>query len=144
MQRSIVKKGGQNDASNNEMAFDRVSGFGSERTSPERCSWSIGGANKTAGNRRRTFLPYYPWGCYPYAYPRYYVPANYGEVKIETHRKDLVVYIDGGYAAEIRKDKKFTLRPGNHEIELRDRDGQTVYRENVAVIIGKTTKLQVS
>ena len=90
------------------------------------------------------FYPYYPWGYYPYAYPRYYAPANYGEVKIETHRKDLAVYIDGGYAAEIRKDKKFTLRPGNHEIELRDRDGQTVYRENVAVIVGKTTKLQVS
>ena len=90
------------------------------------------------------FYPYYPWGSYPYAYPRYYAPANYGEVKIETHRKDLAVYIDGGYAAEIRKDKKFTLRPGNHEIELRDRDGQTVYRENVAVIVGKTTKLQVS
>jgi len=90
------------------------------------------------------FYPYYPWGYYHYAYPRYYAPANYGEVKIETHRKDLAVYIDGGYAAEIRKDKKFTLRPGNHEIELRDRDGQTVYRENVAVIVGKTTKLQVS
>ena len=56
----------------------------------------------------------------------------------------MAVYIDGGYAAEIRKDKKFTLRPGNHEIELRDSDGQTVYRENVAVIVGKTTKLQVS
>ncbi len=91
-----------------------------------------------------TFYRYDPWGYYPYAYPRYYAPANYGEVKIETHRKDLAVYIDGGYAAEIRKDKKFTLRPGNHEIELRDSDGQTVYRENVAVIVGKTTKLQVS
>jgi len=32
-------------------------------------------------------------------------------VKIETHRKDLAVYIDGGYAAEIKKDKKFTLKP---------------------------------
>jgi len=90
------------------------------------------------------FYPYYPWGYYPYGYPRYYAPANYGEVKIQTHRKDLVVYIDGGYAAEIRKDKKFTLRPGNHQIELRDSDGQTVYQEQVAVTIGKTTKLQVS
>jgi hypothetical protein len=41
------------------------------------------------------------------------------------------VYSDGGYAAEIRKDQKFTLRPGNHQIELRDPDGQT------AVTIGK-------
>jgi hypothetical protein len=54
------------------------------------------------------FYPYYPWGYYPYGYARYYAPANYGEVKIQTHRKDLAVYIDGGYAAEIRKDKKFT------------------------------------
>jgi hypothetical protein len=89
------------------------------------------------------FYPYYPWGYYPYAYPGYYAPANYGEVKIETHRKDLAVYIDGGYAAEIRKNKKFTLRPGNHQIELRDSDGQTVYQERVAVTIGKTVKLQV-
>jgi hypothetical protein len=65
-------------------------------------------------------------------------------VKIETHRKDLAVYIDRGYAPEIKKDKKFTLKPGNHQIELRDSDGQTVYQEQVAVTVGKTTKLQVS
>jgi len=88
--------------------------------------------------------PYYPWGFYPYGYPGYYMQANYGEVKIETRRKDLAVYIDGGYAAEIKKDKKFTLKPGNHEIELRDSDGQTVYQEKVAVTVGKTTKLQIS
>jgi hypothetical protein len=76
----------------------------------------------SAGQLRRhvivvePFYPYYPWGYYPYAYPGYYAPA-YGEVKIETHRKDLAVYIDGGYAAEIKKDKKFTLKPGNHHIE---------------------------
>jgi hypothetical protein len=85
------------------------------------------------------FYPYYPWG-----YPRYYAPANYGQVKIQTHRKDLAVCIDGGYAAEIRKDKKFTPGPGNHQIELRDSDRQTVYQQQVAVTIGKTTKLQVS
>ena len=105
------------------------------------------GASAAQGLRRRVivvepFYPYYPWGYQPYYYPRYF--ANYGEVKIETHRKDLAVYIDGGYAAETRKDKKFTLRPGNHEIELRDSDGQTVYHERVAVIVGKTTKLRLS
>jgi hypothetical protein len=93
------------------------------------------------------FYPYYAgwgWGYGPYGYPGYYAPVNYGEVKIETHRKDLAVYIDGGYAAEIKKDKKFTLKPGNHEIELRDSEGQTVYEEQVAVTVGKTTKLHVS
>jgi len=93
------------------------------------------------------FYPYYPsgWGYwgYPYPYPPYYV-ANYGEVKIDTHRKDLAVYIDGGYAAEIRKHKKFTLRPGNHEIELRNSDNVTIYREQVAVTVGQTIKLHVS
>ena len=89
------------------------------------------------------FSPYYPWGFYPYRYPGYYAPP-YGEVKIETRRKDLAVYIDGGYAAEIKKDKKFTVKPGNHEIELRNSEGQTVYQEKVAVTVGKTTKLQIS
>jgi hypothetical protein len=90
------------------------------------------------------FYPSYPWGYYPYGYPRYYAPANYGEVKIQTHRKDLAVCLDGGYAAEIRKDKKFTLRLANHQIELRDSDGQTAYQEQVAVTLGQTTKLPVS
>jgi hypothetical protein len=89
------------------------------------------------------FYPYYPWSLYPYGYAGYYASA-YGDVKIETHRKDLAVYIDGGYAAEVKKDKKFTLKPGNHQIELRDSNGQTVYHEKVAVTVGKTTKLQVS
>ena len=65
-------------------------------------------------------------------------------MKIDTHRKDLSVYIDGGYAAEIRKNRKFTLRPGNHEIELRNSDNATVYSERVAVTVGQTTKLHVS
>jgi len=89
------------------------------------------------------FSPFYPWG-YPYPYPGYYRPSNYGEVKIDTHRKDLAVYIDGGFAADVKHDKKFALRPGNHDVELRNSDGQTVYQQNVAVIVGKTTKLQVS
>jgi len=87
------------------------------------------------------------WWGYPYPYSPYYYgpyPANYGEVKIDTHRKDLSVYVDGGYAAQTSKDKKFALKPGNHEIELRNGDGQTVLKEQVAVIVGKTTKLHVS
>ncbi len=88
------------------------------------------------------------WWGYPYPYgPYYYRPyyaANYGQVKIATHRKDLSVYIDGGYAAETAKENKFRLKPGNHEIELRDGDGQPVLKQEVAVIVGKTTKLHVS
>lgn len=86
------------------------------------------------------FFPYY--GYYPY--PPSYMAANYGEVKIKTHRKDAQVYIDGGYAARIREASKFALRPGNHEIELRDSGGETIYREQVAVTVGHTTKLHVA
>jgi len=89
------------------------------------------------------FYPFYPYYGY-YPYPPSYMSANYGEVKIETHRKDAEVYIDGGYAARIKEAKKFALRPGNHDIELRDSEGQTLYQERVAVTVGRTTKLHVS
>lgn len=69
---------------------------------------------------------------------------NFGEVKIDTRLKDAKVYIDGGYATKVREAKKFALRPGNHDIERRDSDGQTIYQERVAVTIGHTTKLHVS
>jgi len=42
------------------------------------------------------------------------------------------------------------MRPGNHDIELRSdgqvvyQEGQVVYQEQVAVTVGKTTKLHVS
>jgi len=86
--------------------------------------------------------PFYPYGFYPY--PPSYMAANFGEVKIDTHAKDAVVYIDGGYAAKIKETKKFALRPGNHDIELRDSDGRTFYQEQVAVTVGRTTQLHVS
>lgn len=88
------------------------------------------------------FGPFYPYYGY-YPYPPAYMAVNYGEIKIDTHRKDAEVYIDGGYAARIKETKKFALRPGNHQIELRDSDG-TFYQERVAVTIGHTTKLHVS
>jgi hypothetical protein len=80
---------------------------------------------------------------YPYAYPPNYVESNYGYVKLDTDRKDASVYIDGGYADKIKENKKFALRPGNHDIELRDSDGRTIYQQRVAVIVGKTTKLEL-
>ena len=90
--------------------------------------------------------PVFPYDFY-YPYPPAYGYArNYGEVKIDAHHqdKDANVYIDGGFAANLRDHHKFALRPGNHEIELRNSDGQTIFQENVAVTIGETTKLHVS
>ena len=90
----------------------------------------------------RVFDPFltYP---YPYAYPPDYMAANFGYVKIKTDRKDASVYVDGGFADKIGKAKKFALRPGNHDIELRDSDGRRLYEQKVAVIVGKTTELHV-
>src|SRR5215831_20360328 len=73
----------------------------------------------SAQERRRViviqrFNPFFPYYAYPYPYPAYYMTANFGEVKIDTHAKDATVYIDGGYAAKIKEAKKFALRPGNH------------------------------
>jgi len=85
------------------------------------------------------FYPY-PYG---YPYPIDYMSEHYGYVKIKTDLKDAKVYVDGGFANRIEKAKKFALRPGNHDIELRDSDGRTLFRERVAVLVGKTTELHV-
>jgi hypothetical protein len=90
------------------------------------------------------FDPFFPWYGYPYPYPPYYMAANYGEVKIDPQHKFAEVYIDGGYAATITKSKKFALRPGTHEIDLKNSDGETFYHKRVAVLVGQTTKLRVS
>jgi len=57
--------------------------------------------------------------------------------------KGASVYVDGGFAGLTGKLKKFPLRPGNHNIELRDSDGRTIYQQQVAVIAGKTTDIHV-
>ena len=72
--------------------------------------------------------------------PGYYVP-NAGKVKIVTPDKNASVYVDGGYAGTVAKLKKFSLRPGNHEIALRDSRGHTFYQERVQVIPGKTIEI---
>jgi Domain of unknown function (DUF4375) len=88
----------------------------------------------------RVFDPFFTYP-YPYAYPPDYMAANFGFVKIKTDRKDASVFVDGGFADKLAKAKKYALRPGNHDIELRDSDGRTIYKERVAVIVGKTTEL---
>src|SRR5260370_31241891 len=81
-------------------------------------------------------------GCYGAVYfgPAWYGPAWYGpawvgpyvyergpvtgSVKLETKMKDAAVYVDGGYAGTVGQLKKFQLRPGTYDLELRDNDGQ--------------------
>jgi hypothetical protein len=90
----------------------------------------------------RVFDPFFDYP-YPYAYAPDYMAENFGYVKIKTERKDTSVYVDGGFADKVEKAKKFALRPGTHDIELRDSDGRTLFQERVAVLVGKTTELHV-
>jgi hypothetical protein len=79
---------------------------------------------------------------YPYPpYPPGYYAENVGYIKLQTERKDAEVFVDGGYAGTAGQLKKFALRPGSHDLVLKDRDGRPFYQERVAVILGKTTKV---
>jgi hypothetical protein len=85
-----------------------------------------------------------PRWSYPSWGPTYVVPrAKTGEVKIKTHFKDAVVYVDGGYAGVASKLKEFELSPGSHDLELRDSSGRSIYRERIEVIRDKTTEIKV-
>ena len=79
-----------------------------------------------------------PWYGYPYGF---YPMRNAGTVKIKTDMKDGSVFVDGGYAGLVSKMKKFQLRPGIHDIELRDPSGRTIYQERVNVLLGKTIEI---
>lgn len=58
------------------------------------------------------FDPFFP-GAYPYyPYLTDNVPPNYGQVKVETNRKDTSVYVDGGFAATTDKAKSSRFGQG--------------------------------
>jgi len=80
----------------------------------------------------------------PYAYPGFGFPQPrlFGNVKIDTKRKDIMVYVDGGFAGRITDLKKFSLPAGNHDIELRDSKGQPIFKEHVQVIPQKTVEVR--
>src|SRR5579864_9190039 len=85
---------------------------------------------------------YYDWYGPAYFAPYSEAPTpNVGTVKFDTKIKDASVYVDGGYAGTVRQLGTFPLRPGTHDIELRDPSGQTILQEKVDVLAGKTIKL---
>ena len=100
--------------------------------------------------------PYYVQPYYGFGYwndPGWYYPgqrayvipqSRSGEVKLVTKFKDASVFVDGGYAGVAEKLKHFDLSPGNHDIELRDPSGRTIFQERVQVILGKTTEIRVN
>jgi len=100
----------------------------------------------------RPYVAYgYGWGpvWYP-AYPAYYqrpgvyaVVPRAGDVKIQTHLKDASVYVDNGFAGVTGKLKSFKLQPGNHDIEIRDSAGRTMFHDRVHVLEGKTVDIRL-
>ena len=81
---------------------------------------------------------YGPWGDY------WYVPVpTTGDVKVSAPVKGESIYVDGGFAGLTGKLKKFSLRPGNHQIEVRDTTGRDVYQNTVHVIAGKTLDINL-
>jgi hypothetical protein len=87
------------------------------------------------------YRPYGPGWYGPYWGPAYAVVPYTGQVKIKTNDKNAAVFVDGGYAGQAAKLKKFALRPGAHDIELRDPRGHAFYQERVQVIPGKTLEI---
>jgi len=87
-------------------------------------------------------------GFYPGWYGPYYGPYGYGyypnagEVQIQTKQKGNQIFVDGGYAGRTGELRKFPLRAGSHEIELRTANGKTFYQERINVIAGKKIKIQ--
>jgi len=89
--------------------------------------------------------PGYGWGYEGLGWyePYGYIPGNAaGRVKIDTKAKDSQVYVDGGYAGTVKQLGTFPLKSGTHEVELRQPNGQTFYKQSVNVIAGKTVDIK--
>ena len=78
----------------------------------------------------------------PWYGPGYYYGPTVGEVQISTKQKGDQIFVDGGFAGLTGDLKKFPLRPGTHDIELRTAKGKTFYQERITVIAGKKIKIQ--
>jgi len=93
------------------------------------------------------YVPFAGFGYYKspgWYYPGYAVVPNTGEVRIDTHLKDASLFVDGGYVGPVNKFKKFSLKPGNHDIALRDGYGSDLFNERVHVIAGKSIEVRPS
>jgi hypothetical protein len=86
---------------------------------------------------------FYGPGYYGWYGPGYAVEGSpyLGKVKFDTKMKDATVYVDNAYAGTVRQLGTFPLRPGAHNIELRDPSGQVIFQDKVDILAGKTLKL---
>ena len=83
-------------------------------------------------------------GWYDPYYGGYYVApqADTGSVKIETHAKDAMVYVDGGYAGTVGNLKTFSLKTGQHDLELRDPSGHAYFQERINSFAGQDAEAE--
>lgn len=89
------------------------------------------------------YAPYYGYG--PYGYYGGYGPNYPGQVKIVAPAKDDEVFVDGGLAGKADKMKKFPLKPGQHDIEVRDPSGKTtIHAERITVLPGRTVEINAA
>lgn len=87
---------------------------------------------------------WYGPGLFGWYGPGFYYGPGPGKVKIVTPDKNASVFVDGGYVGPVAKAKKFPLRPGNHDVELRDLNGHVLFNERVQVIRGRTTEIHTN
>ena len=85
--------------------------------------------------------PSYPSASYPgVQFPQ---PRLSGKIKIDTKQKDLLVYVDGGYAGRVRDLKNFSATAGNHDLEVHDSKGETIFKEQVHVLPRQTIEVKL-
>jgi len=77
---------------------------------------------------------------YVYAVPT--VPTGVGQVKIKVPTHDSAIFVDGQFAGTSDHVMKLGLEAGTHNIQVRDRGGNTVFDENVAVSANQETELK--
>jgi len=92
----------------------------------------------------RGYRMFYSPGWWYYQRPAYVVGPATGEIKIDTKAKNDTIYVDGGYIGTTRDMKKFSLSPGNHDIEVRNPEGHSLFHERVQVLIGKTVDIRMN
>jgi hypothetical protein len=85
---------------------------------------------------------YYGWYGPTYGAPYAVEQGPYeGKVKFDTKMKDALDYVDNAYAGTVWQLGTFPLRPGAHNVELRDPSGQVIFQQRIDVLAGKTLKL---
>ena len=77
-----------------------------------------------------------------YVYPVPTLAAGIGQVKIKVPSHDTSIFVDGQFAGTTNHVAKLGLEAGTHNIQMRDRAGNIVFNENVAVSANQETELK--